>query len=142
MIPTGPVGMIPSRASSSVEIGLKLRRISTPPPTGTDTPFRCACADWRQSHYDLTPISGKYLHLENSMTGQRGYVFRLSIASACQGNVNAAEEPGAGTALERTAFLSRPRLHEGAALPYLEYVRRLFCGGAYCQDAAKREKDN
>ena len=43
------------------------------------------------------------LHLENPMTVQRGYAFRGSTASACQGERYAADKAGAGTDLDRAA---------------------------------------
>lgn len=56
------------------------------------------------------------------MTVQIGYVFRRSSAFACQENQNAAEScAGVGTDLGRTASLSRPYLHEGMVLQFLQY---------------------
>ena len=66
--------------------------------------------------------------LKNPMTVQRGYAFRGSTASACQGERYAADKAGAGTDLDRTAH------------PYQRYtcMRACHCMNYFVQHSRER----
>ena len=59
------------------------------------------------------------------MTVQRGYMFPAKYRICVPREQYAADKAGAGTTLERTAPIPRPRPHEGAALLFSKFDYRV-----------------
>lgn len=114
-----------SQPRPSLKIGLKLRRHSTPPPSGAGVPFRCVCADWRQSPSTRFK-SSEALHLENSMTVQIGYAFQQVSPLRAKGSNTPLTDQGQERIWKERHPLSRLRPHEDAALPFINKELHLY----------------